>query len=133
MARSEDFITGTGIGVSDLERSAQFYESALGMKRTMSFKLDHMDEIVLNHAGRNAVILMHWTDGSKPNYRDLPIKLVFYVTDPNAVSAKIAASGGSITMPASASANMGGALIAMCKDPDGYVVELIQAPKAAAA
>ncbi len=76
MARSTDYIGATGIGVSDLKRSAEFYKHALGMKQTMTFKLDYMDEIVLTHEGRNAVVLMHWTDGSARNYRDVPVKLV---------------------------------------------------------
>jgi len=133
MPRSADFITATGIGVSDLERAARFYETALGMKRTMSFKLDHMDEIVLAHEGRNAIVLMHWTDGSKPNYRDLPVKLVFYVTDPKAVAERIKAAGGSMTREPAPIETMNGTVIGLGKDLDGYVVELIEAPAAAAA
>lgn len=128
MPRSADHITATGIGVSDLERSAVFYESALGMKRTMSFRLDHMDEIVLAHEGRNAIVLMHWTDGTKPNYRDLPIKLVFYVTDPRVVAARIKEAGGTMTREPAPIETMNGTVIGLGKDLDGYVVELIQAP-----
>jgi lactoylglutathione lyase len=130
MARSPDFITATGIGVSDLEASATFYEEALGMQRMRTFHLDHMDEILLAHEGRNAVILMHWTDGSERNYRDAPVKLVFYVTDPKAVADRLSAAGGEITHPPAPNASMGGAVIALGKDPDGYVIELIQAPQA---
>ena len=62
MPRSTDFIGATGIGVSDLAASSAFYQAALGMQVTQTFQLDHMDEIVLAHEGRNAVVLMHWTD-----------------------------------------------------------------------
>jgi len=98
------------------------------MQEVRRFELDHMDEIVLAHEGRNAVILMHWTDGSERNYRDVPVKLVFYVTDPAGVAERLRAAGGEITHPPAPNAAMGGAIIAMGKDPDGYVVELIQAP-----
>lgn len=128
MPRSADYITATGIGVSDLEASAAFYKAALGMTEVRRFHLDHMDEIVLAHEGRNAVILMHWTDGSEQNYRDVPVKLVFYVTDPKALAERVRAAGGRITHEPTPNAGMGGAVIALGKDPDGYVVELIQAP-----
>ena len=128
MPRSADYITATGIGVSDLEASAVFYKAALGMTEVRRFHLDHMDEIVLAHEGRNAVILMHWTDGSAQNYRDAPVKLVFYVTDPVTMAGRIRDAGGTITHEPAPNVGMGGALIGLCKDPDGYVVELIQAP-----
>lgn len=130
MPRSADYITATGIGVSDLEASAEFYKAALGMVEVRRFHLDHMDEILLAHPGRNAVILMHWTDGSEQNYRDVPVKLVFYVTDPAAIAERIRDAGGRITHEPAPNAGMGGAVIALGKDLDGYVVELIQAPAA---
>ena len=79
--RSPDYLTAVGIGVSDLAKSADFYSRVLGMKQTATFKIDTMDEIVLAHEGRNAVVLMHYTDGSARNYKDNPIKLVFQVED----------------------------------------------------
>lgn len=133
MPRSPDFLTATGIGVSDLERSARFYEAALGMKRTMSFKLDHMDEIVLAHEGRNAIVLMHWTDGTPQTYRNLPVKLVFYVEDPKAIAERIKAAGGAMTREPAPIETMNGTVVGLGTDPDGYVVEIIQAPKAASA
>lgn len=123
MPRSPDYLGATGIGVSDLEASAVFYERALGMKRAQTFKLPHMDEIVLVHEARNAVVLMHWTDGSDRNYRDVPVKLVFYVTDPKAVAARIREAGGAIIREPEPLPSLGGAVA-----PDGYVVELLQAP-----
>jgi len=133
MPRSPDFITATGIGVSDLKRSAQFYERALGMKPVQEIKLDHMREIIMSHEGRNAVVLMHFTDGSNPNYRNLPVKLVFYVTDPKAIARRVRAEGCEVTREPEPLASFGNQVIGLCKDPDGYVVELIEAPKARAA
>ena len=75
--RSPDFLTAVGIGVSDLERSTAFYRDVLGMQEQRTFKLGYMDEVMLAHEGRNAVVLMHYTDGSARNYRDNPVKLVF--------------------------------------------------------
>ena len=128
MPRSTDYIGATGIGVSDLEESAQFYEKALGMVRAQTISIDYMDEIVLVHPGRNAVVLMHWTDGSERNYRDLPVKLVFYVEDPTAVAARIREAGGTITREPAPLPSFENAIVGLTRDLDGYVVELLQAP-----
>ena len=131
--RSPDYLTAVGIGVADLARSADFYQRVLGMKQTQTFELDHMDEIVLAHEGRNAVVLMHWKDGSARNYRDNPIKLVFQVVDAGALIERIRAEALAITMEPAAYPGMGGAIIGMGVDPDGYVIELIQVPAMATA
>jgi lactoylglutathione lyase len=131
--RSPDFLTAVGIGVSDLERSTAFYRDVLGMQKLRTFELGYMDEVMLAHEGRNAVVLMHYTDGSARNYRDNPVKLVFYVTDPAAIAAKVKAAGQEVTHEPAANASLGGAVICLAKDPDGYVIELIQSPATASA
>ena len=131
--RSADYLTAVGIGVSDLARSADFYSRVLGMKQTATFKIDYMDEIVLAHEGRNAVVLMHYTDGSARNYKDNPIKLVFQVEDAARLIEGIRAEGLAIIVEPHVYPGMGGAIIGMGKDPDGYVIELIQAPATAPA
>jgi lactoylglutathione lyase len=131
--RSADFLTAVGIGVSDLESAAAFYQRALGMRETRRIELPEMKEIILDHEGRNAVVLMHWTDGKPRAYRDHPVKLVFYVTDPVAMTEAIRAEGMEITREPTPVESMGGALIALGKDPDGYVIELIEAPARPAA
>ena len=126
--RSPDLLGAVGIGVSDLARSTDFYSRVIGMTQTQTFKVDYMDEVVLAFEGRTAVVLMHYTDGSARNYKDNPVKLVFYVTDPKAVSDRIKAEGLEIIREPTPMASMGGAAIGLAKDPDGYIVELIQRP-----
>jgi len=87
-----------------------------------------MEEVVLAFEGRTAVVLMHYTDGSARNYKDNPVKLVFYVTDPKVVSDRIKAEGLEIIREPAPMASMDGAAIGLAKDPDGYIVELIQRP-----
>ena len=130
--RSPDFLTAVGIGVSDLAASEAFYRDVLGMKRTGTFHLDYMDEVMLAHEGRNAVVLMHYTDGSARNYRDNPVKLVFYVTDPKLFAGRIRDVGLEITREPEPIESLGGAVVCLAKDPDGYVIELIQRPAAPA-
>jgi len=126
--RSPNLLGAVGIGVSDLKRSTDFYSRVIGMTQTQTFKVDYMDEVVLAFEGRTAVVLMHYTDGSVRNYKDNPVKLVFYVVDPQAVSDRIKAEGLEIVREPAPMANMGGALLGLSKDPDGYIIELIQRP-----
>jgi lactoylglutathione lyase len=130
--RSSDFLTAVGIGVADLERSGAFYRDVLGMREMRRFKVEYMDEVMLAHEGRNAVVLMHYTDGSVRNYKDNPVKLVFYVTDPVALIAKAKAAGCEVTREPAPIEGLDGAVVALTKDPDGYVIELIQRPTAPA-
>jgi len=130
--RSPNFLTAVGIGVSDLDRSEAFYRDVLGMQRTGAFHLDYMEEVMLAHEGRNAVVLMHYTDGSAHNYRDNPVKLVFYVTDPKLFAGRIREAGLEVTMEPAPVESLGGAVVGLAKDPDGYVIELIQSPVAPA-
>ena len=130
--RSPDFLTAVGIGVSDLAASEAFYRDVLGMKRTGTFHLDYMDEVMLAHEGRSAVVLMHYTDGSARNYRDNPVKLVFYVTDPTPFADRIRVAGLEVTREPAPIESLGGAVVCLAKDPDGYVIELIQSPAAPA-
>jgi lactoylglutathione lyase len=73
---------------------------------------------------------MHWTDGSAHNYRDAPVKLVFYVADPAAIAGKIRSAGLEVTREPAPIETLGGAVVGLAKDPDGYVIELIEAPGA---
>jgi predicted enzyme related to lactoylglutathione lyase len=129
MPRSPDYLGATGIGVSDLRASAEFYKAALGMTELRTVKIDYMDEIILVHESRSALVLMHWTDGSQRTYKDVPVKLVFYVTDPLAVAARIKQAGGLMTREPAPIESLGGAVVGMGKDLDGYVLELLQAPE----
>jgi lactoylglutathione lyase len=126
--RSPNLLGAVGIGVSDLAKSVDFYSRVIGMTQTQTFSLDYMEEVVLAFEGRTAVVLMHYTDGSARNYKDNPVKLVFYVVDPQAISDRIKAEGLEIVREPAPMANMGGALLGLAKDPDGYIIELIQRP-----
>jgi len=131
MARSPDYLGAAGIGVRDLKRSADFYARALGMQAVQAFKLGHMDEIVMSHEGRNAIVLMQYKDTSIAT-KDLPVKLVFYVSDPKAVSARVREAGCEVTREPGPPASFGNTIVGLAKDPDGYTIELLQAPSSRA-
>jgi len=122
------YVGAVGIGVSDLKRSIDFYTRVIGMTKLQKFALPHMDEMVVGFEGRrgSAIVLMHWTDGTEPNYRDLPIKIVLYVPDPPAVADAIRAEGLEIIREPTPIPELGDAVVGLAKDPDGYVIELLQ-------
>jgi len=59
-----------------------------------------------------------------------PIKLVFYFTDPKAIAAKIKAFGCEVTREPAPVPTLRNAMVGLAKDPDGYVIELLQAAPA---
>jgi predicted enzyme related to lactoylglutathione lyase len=69
-----------GIGVSDLDRSVDFYTRVLGMQRLMTFTLPYMDEVL------------------------------------------------EVTREPTPVPELGDAVVGLAKDPDGYVIELLQRP-----
>lgn len=124
--QKDPLLSAVGIGVSDLAKSTDFYVNVMGMEKIRSYHLDYMDEEVLGYPDAESyIVLMHWTDGSPRNYRDLPIKIVTRVKDPVALAAKIKAAGYEVTRDPQASAQVGGAIVGFAKDPDGYTLELL--------
>jgi lactoylglutathione lyase len=122
----DPLMSAVGIGVSDLEKSAKFYTEVMGMQKVRTYELDYMNEILLRYPeGESYLVLMHWIDGSKRNYKDNPIKIVTRTKDPAALQAKIKAAGGEITREYAPSAQVGGNAVGLAKDPDGYVLELL--------
>jgi lactoylglutathione lyase len=118
-----------GIGVRDLQRSADFYQRVLGMKQLQTFKLPYMDEIVLGLEGSrgSAIVLMHWTDGSERHYGSNGIKLVFYVPDPKATAQRFREEGLEVVREPAPVPGLGNAVVGFAKDPDGHLIELLQA------
>jgi len=124
-----NYMGATGIGVSDLRRSTDFYMNVFGLKKLWKLKLPHMHEMILNFEGeqKSAVVLMHFVDGSEPDYKNNPVKLVFYVTDPKACIEKIRREGLTIIREAEPVPELRNAVVGLAKDPDGYLLEILQA------
>ena len=124
------FLSAVGLAVADLERSAAFYTDVLGMVVLRTIELPTVKQVVLGFEGvRGAsVLLMQYTDGRSPGCDEGAAKLVFYVPDSRAMLEVARNAGHVIHMEATAVASMGGAIIGYVKDPDGYLVELIQKP-----
>jgi lactoylglutathione lyase len=131
-AAPDPLLSAVGIGVSDLQKSTDFYVNVMGMEKVRTYELDYMNEVLLRYPENESyIVLMHWIDGSNPNYKNLPIKIVSRVKDPVALQGKIRAAGYEITREYTPSDQVGGASVGFAKDPDGYMLEILP-PRASA-
>jgi lactoylglutathione lyase len=71
---------------------------------------------------------MQYTDGRSPGCEDDAVKLVFYVPDANAILKAVRDANYVVHREATENPSMGGAIIGFARDPDGYLIELIQKP-----
>jgi predicted enzyme related to lactoylglutathione lyase len=117
----------TGIAVSDLEKASAFYADVLGLKKLSEVDLDEMREHLLGTGkpGAPTLVLMEHKHRATPPHDVESSKLVFYVRDAAATAAKVVERGGRITREP---APYGENLVGFCVDPEGYLLELIQAP-----
>jgi lactoylglutathione lyase len=122
-------VGGVGLAVADLGRSAAFYAEVFGLAEVMKLSLPHMDEVIMGVPGRRgaAVVLMHYTNGTTPTTSGDPVKVVFNVADPVATADLVVAAGGTVVMRPEPVASLGGVVLGFAKDPDGYLLELLQA------
>ncbi len=123
-----DHLGLTGMGVKDLEVSKKFYTEVLGMQVARTYELGYLNEIVLVYPdGKGgALVLMNWPNDKTRVYDGNNIKLVFEVGDPAAIVEKIRARGLKIDREAGPIEALPGAVVALARDPDNYVVELLK-------
>lgn len=119
----------TGIAVTDLERSVDFYTRVVGMTSLLTLHLSYMDEVIVGFdAGRGASLaLMRYTDGSEPSHRGTPVKLVFYVPDPKDLAARIRAEGCEVVREPEPVPELGDVVVGFARDHDGCLIEILQA------
>mgnify|MGYP006136075761 CR=1 FL=1 len=125
-----------GIGVSDIEKSAKFYKEALGLKeigRYDSVEVDnsdgskwYVDEIVLGDDEQGTpLVLMNWGKENR-SYNGNNSKIVFVVKDAVSAMNRIRDAGGKIEREATPHYSIDGGLVGLSRDPDNYVVEIVQ-------
>lgn len=137
IATDTSFFIALGFAVNDAAASESFYKAALGMERTSQYLLGGMmfgsielpDEFVMTRAGGTppgaAIVLMSYKSKAF-NTKNNPVKSVHHVSDVAAIVAKAVMAGGTIAIPVTAAAMPGGKRTAAIKDPDGYLVELVE-------
>ena len=116
-----------GIGVADLDASKAFYAEVLGLEVKRVYELGYINEIVMGYPeGDSAVVvLMNWPDQERP-YQGNDVKLVFYIDDAVDVIDKIRQRGGNIDREATPIDALPGTLVGLGRDPDNYVIEVIE-------
>ena len=126
-----------GIGVSDIEKSTKFYQDILGLDIIGTYDditVDNadgsesfLDEVVLGYKNKpgTLLVLMTWPNDNKKYDGDI-VKVVFEVENAKSVMEKIRKAGGKIDREATPHYTIEGGLVGLGRDPDNYVVEVIQ-------
>ena len=126
-----------GIGVSNIEKSTKFYQDILSLDVIGTYDdvtVDNadgsesfLDEVVLGYNDKpgTLLVLMNWPNDDK-KYDGDNTKIVFEVEDAKAVIEKIRKAGGKIDREATPHYTIEGGLVGLGRDPDNYVVEVIQ-------
>lgn len=120
-------IVAFGLGVADSKLATDFYTGAMGMKAGELSNFGSLEETLLTGGGLGcALALVHYNDGGQHNYKDNPVKVVFAVPSAADALERIVQAGRTIVSPPAAVATLGNATVGVAKDPDGYLVELLQ-------
>ncbi|MDA8852672.1 VOC family protein [Hyphomicrobiales bacterium] len=126
-----------GIGVSDIKKSTKFYQDILGLDIIGTYDditVDNadgsesfLDEVVLGYKDKSGtlLVLMNWPNDNKKYDGDI-VKVVFEVENAKSVMEKIRKAGGKIDREATPHYTIEGGLVGLGRDPDNYVVEVIQ-------
>jgi len=119
-------ISSFGIEVGDLERSLAFYTEVLGLTVTFTIDNDDLHEVgVSDGQGGPAVLLMRHKNAPAPAAGAKDQKIVFITTDVVALYAAAVAVGAPSDREPTPYPGTD-ITIAMVRDPDGYLVEIIQ-------
>ncbi|MBN1653435.1 MAG: VOC family protein [Deltaproteobacteria bacterium] len=130
MDTTQSFLISLGFGVSDLSASEAFYTDALGMEKTIEFPMGTLNEAVMEYPtkGGAGIVLQHYASAGY-KYKDNPIKHVHHVPNPAAILKKITQNGGSVVKQVGKLPELGDQTGAIAKDPDGYLIEIIEDKK----
>ena len=124
-------LSGFGINVDDLDRSVEFYTNALGLEEKTKIDLGELHEVlVAGSDDRTSILLVKHADRT-----DVPVpgtgfeKVVLMTDDVEAVYERATTQGGE-SVKAPRHLEQLGITVALVRDPDGYLLELIQQPAA---
>ena len=126
-------ISGFGINVADLDRSVEFYTHALGLQEKMKFDAGELHEVfVAGDGDRPAILLVkHAERADAPEPGSGFEKIVLVTDDVDALHERVVARGGTSFRAPWNMADLG-IRVALVRDPDGYLIELIEQQSGAA-
>jgi predicted enzyme related to lactoylglutathione lyase len=113
--------------VADIDRALAFYVGVLGMKEQMRIKLGGGEqEVILQFPeSKGSGVILMWNTERKTPYQlgDSYSRFVMMVSDLDGALEHVMRHGAQVETPATQAGTM---RYAMIKDPDGYVLELLQ-------
>ena len=123
---SSNQISGFGINVSDLDRSTDFYTRGLGLAEKGKYDLGHMHEVLVGTEGEAvSILLIKYTSRTEaPDIGTGYEKIVLACDDVDGAYAQALAEGGTSELEPRTIEQMG-LTVAMVRDPDGYLIELV--------
>lgn len=117
--------------VSDIDRALAFYVGVLGLKEQLRLPLgSSLHEVILgfpNAQSAGVILMWNTTDPTSRQLGNGYSRFVLNVSDVDAALRHLAKHDVPVVTPAT---TVGGFKYAMVKDPDGYVIELLQFVKA---
>jgi predicted enzyme related to lactoylglutathione lyase len=124
---TKPYFIALAFGVTDLTAARKFYADAFGMKETLPYSDNDLVEQTMEYPtrGGGGLVLQHY-NMTMHNYRDNPVKHVSFVPDVNSFASQIEDAGGTVVQEPAAMPAWGGKRGAVLKDPDGYLIELVQ-------
>ena len=125
--------SGVALNVADLARSEEFYTEVLGLERIMRIPAEgKLLEVILAHAGQPgnmSLILAHFNDDPLPEGKAAYGRIVAITPDAEAVARRATDAGYQARNVGTGQPN--DPVIIFLEDPDGYQIELYQAPSPA--
>ncbi|HKT77574.1 MAG TPA: VOC family protein [Sphingobium sp.] len=123
-------IIGTGLRVSDLDRSIRFYTDILGMRVTTKLPHGTLTEVIMHFAGGGGAGILLLSDSAPGKSPPIALgngyeKMVVNMADLDGVVARMKKAGLSVGEVHQAM----GIKVLLVTDPDGYRYELIQMGK----
>jgi lactoylglutathione lyase len=120
-------LSGFGINVSDLDPSVEFYTNALGLEEKTKIDLGELHEVLVGgDDDRTALFRVKHADRTDtPRPGNGFEKIVLATDDVDALYERAISQGGeSVTAPWEI--EQYGMKVALVRDPDGYLLELIE-------
>jgi lactoylglutathione lyase len=120
-------IAGFDITVADLDRSAEFYTRGIGLSEKAKEDHDDLHEVMLGGEQDVSVLVLVNYTGKTPARQPAgdPVKIVLRTDDAAGAYARGLEQGGTSVAPPRA-VEEAGVTFAELRDPDGYVVQLIE-------
>ena len=120
-------ISGFAINVGDLDRSAAFYTEGLGLVEKGRYDLGHLDEVLMSDGeGDVSILLVKHAGRDDPPDVGTGYEKIVLACDDVAATHERAVSAGAASELAPRSIESLRLTVAMVRDPDGYLIELVK-------